>query len=325
MSTAVQPEKILKDLQKLWIDLGKEDSQKGSAGVLRACAMTLIAAVEEEADAQAVGETIANLVHQHPSRVIVMRITADQAPHLDARVFAQCWMPFGRRQQICCEQIEITASEPRVADLPNLVLGLMAPDLPVVLWSRGERLCRDASFQQLFPLTNKIIVDSASFSDPDVALKFIRRVISGGSNVADLAWTRLTHLREIIAQIFERENALAHLHSLQRVAISYEGRTPVDATTMPTWLHYLMAWFRTTLPIPVDPVYRGTAAEYSIAGISIEGPGFRGSVELHDAVADVTVNELTRRIAFPKRSDCDLLREELSVVRVDEIFRRVIA
>ena len=55
MPSAVQPERILKDLAKLWIDLGKEDHQKGSAGVLRACAMTLIAAVEEEGDAQAVG------------------------------------------------------------------------------------------------------------------------------------------------------------------------------------------------------------------------------------------------------------------------------
>ena len=44
---------------------------------------------------------------------------------LAARVFAQCWMPFGHRQQICCEQIEITASD---ASLPDLAAGGAAAD-----------------------------------------------------------------------------------------------------------------------------------------------------------------------------------------------------
>ena len=40
---------------------------------------------------------------------------------MEARVFAQCWMPFGKRQQICCEQIEITASETSLADAASLI------------------------------------------------------------------------------------------------------------------------------------------------------------------------------------------------------------
>src|SRR5438094_770354 len=172
MAAAVQPERILKDLAKLWVDLAKEDSEKGSSGVLRACAMTLIAAVEEEADAASVGETLAELMHQHPSRAIVLRVCAEQESALDARVFAQCWMPFGRRQQICCEQVEITASPSRVDDLPKLVLGLTVPDLPVVLWCRSERLANDASFQQLFPLATKIIVDTERFAHSGGGLSF---------------------------------------------------------------------------------------------------------------------------------------------------------
>src|SRR5436190_23704683 len=113
MPTAIKPEKILKELAKLWVDLAKEETDKNSAGVLRACAMTLIVAVEEREDAQAVGETIAELMHEHPSRAIVLDVRKDGVGtdgvpqdgggQLDARVFAQCWMPFGRRQQICCE------------------------------------------------------------------------------------------------------------------------------------------------------------------------------------------------------------------------------
>ncbi len=320
----IKPEKILKDLQKLWSDLGKEDSRKGSAGVLRACAMTLIATVEGDADAQSVGETIANLMHQHPSRVIVMRVNPDETAGLDARVFAQCWMPFGRRQQICCEEIEITASQSRIADLPKLVLGIMAPDLPVVLWCRSEKLCRDPAFQQLFELTEKIIMDSSGFADPLGALNFIRGFISGGRNVADLAWTRLTHVRATISQIFENENTRARLKTLERVTISYAGPTQFGLETMPTCLYYLQAWFRDALSVAVDLQHTDARPNYEVSGIRLEGPAFVASVELQESMAEVTVNQLSRRVSFPKLGDCDLLREELSIVGVDPIYRRCI-
>src|SRR5947209_4740928 len=126
MTAGVQPEQVLKDLHKLWIDLAKEGKQKGAAGVLRACAMTMIVAAKEQSDVQSAGETIANLIHQHPSRAIVMRVVMNAQDTFDARVSAQCWMPFGQRQQICSEQIEITASHSRLEDLPNFILGLMA-------------------------------------------------------------------------------------------------------------------------------------------------------------------------------------------------------
>src|SRR3981081_1670604 len=104
----VQPEKLLKDLARLWVDLGRQDTEKGSSGVIRACAMTLIAAVDCEDDAKDVTETIGHLMHEHHSRAIVLCIGSGSTP-ISARVFAQCWMPFGGRQQICCEQIEIAA------------------------------------------------------------------------------------------------------------------------------------------------------------------------------------------------------------------------
>jgi Glucose-6-phosphate dehydrogenase subunit len=326
MATAVQPEKILKDLAKLWIDLGKEDSQKGSAGVLRACAMTLIASVEEEADAAAVEETLAELMHQHPSRAIVLRVCPDQESALDARVFAQCWMPFGRRQQICCEQIEITASPSRVDDLPKLMLGLMVPDLPVVLWCRSERLVSDPSFQHLFPLASKIIVDTEHFADPATGLAFVRNLNSEGRVVADLAWTRLTRWREGIAHIFDNQKALQHLSEIATVTISHSA--PDANHPLPSRLTYLSAWFKRTLSSKFELVFKTTQVESDriIQGIELDGPNFSASVELASelgsSAAVVRVDQLTRRIPFPKLTDYDLLREELSILGPDPVFKR---
>ena len=54
---------------------------------------------------------------EHPARAIVIRLRGAGERALSERVYAQCWMPFGQRRQICCEQIEITASDAALADL----------------------------------------------------------------------------------------------------------------------------------------------------------------------------------------------------------------
>src|SRR5207249_10269704 len=67
-------------------DLGKENGDE-STGVLRACAMTLVVVAEADEDAAAVGETLALLMRDHPSRAIVVRVRASEAQELEARVF----------------------------------------------------------------------------------------------------------------------------------------------------------------------------------------------------------------------------------------------
>ena len=129
---AIAPERVLKDLGELWKGLASPEAGVSTeSGVLRACAMTFIVALEPEDDGQAVGQTIAELIHQHPSRAIVLKPGAEATP-LDATVSAQCWMPFGKRQQVCCEQIEITAPPADAVQASRLILGLLAPDLPAV-------------------------------------------------------------------------------------------------------------------------------------------------------------------------------------------------
>jgi len=128
---AVAPEHILRELADLWATLGS---------VLRACTLTLVVLEEASGDAAALGETIAALMPEHPARTIVVRLSGAGERALAERVYAQCWMPFGERRQICCEQIEITASDAALADLPSVVLPLAAPDLPVIVWSRSARL-----------------------------------------------------------------------------------------------------------------------------------------------------------------------------------------
>ena len=138
MST-VAPDRILKDLSTLWVDLAKESEQ--GAGVLRACTMTLLVLAGEEDDPQEIGEIIAGVMPEHPSRAILVRVTAGGERSLEARVFSQCWKPFGERRQICAEQIEITSAEAALGDVPSVVL-------PLIVGAVLERLDKQAGKAQ---------------------------------------------------------------------------------------------------------------------------------------------------------------------------------
>ncbi len=311
--SSVEPEKILKQLEELWIEMGRAEPDKRSA-VLRACSMTFLVALEETDDAQAAGETLAELMHEHPSRAIVLRIDTQPGDTLEAAVLAQCWMPFGRRQQICCERIEIRASAARLEEVPRIVMGVMVPDLPVVLWCRGGELCRDGRFQGLFPLIDKLIVDSAHFADASEGIEFVRS-LRGRVLTADLAWTRLTRWREMVALLFDDPRSRALAAHVERVRIRHRsGQTPAAA-------HYLASWLKRTVPSPVEVSFEEWAGDAGeISGVFFSGAGVEASVVRNGACVDLTMNSIASGVPFPKVSEMDTLRDELSILGRDPVF-----
>src|SRR5579862_7905656 len=175
VSTTIQPERILRELADLWVSLGKESEPGQSSGVLRACAMTLITLVEETEDPTDVWSTMAELMPEHPSRAMVVRFRQSAARELSSRVFSQCWMPFGHRRQICCEQIEISASDSSLSDLAAVLLPLAVADLPVMLWCRSARVFGLPDFSQVARIANKLLLESSGFPDPAAILAEIQR------------------------------------------------------------------------------------------------------------------------------------------------------
>jgi glucose-6-phosphate dehydrogenase assembly protein OpcA len=319
MGAVIQPEKILRELDELWVSLGKQEEAGGSDGVLRACAMTFLVATEDPSDEAEVGETLASLMRAHPSRAIVLRITGGSA--LQARVFAQCWMPFGRRQQICCEQVEINCGQGRLQDMSPVVRSLLAPDLPVVLWCRSRPLLDVAEFEPVLRLSSKVILDSAGVPDVRAQVATIHRERAAGRRIGDLAWTRLTRWRESIAQVFDNPVYLACIDEIDVVHIDYEGEpVPISA-------YYLAGWLRQGLRREPRVEFRrvGEAARARVQTVALRGGGLDVSisvgqdraVELHAGVHEV-------HTVFPTLTDCELLREELSVLGRDAIYDEVV-
>jgi hypothetical protein len=232
MSATVAPEKILKELAALWTQQGKE----GESGVLRACSMTLLVIAEGGDDPAALGETIAALMPQNPARTILIRLCGAGERALSERVYQQCWKPFGQRQQICCEQIEITVSDAALADLPSVLLPLTVADLPVVIWCRSPRLTQMPEFREIARIATRVILDTASAENATDTIWRLGDAVRRGMMLADLAWTRLTRWRETLARVFENKDTLARLAEIQTVNVTYGPGYETAAWYFAAWV-----------------------------------------------------------------------------------------
>jgi glucose-6-phosphate dehydrogenase assembly protein OpcA len=319
----VAPEQILRELADLWVTLGTESG----AGVLRACTLTLVVLAEASDDATALGETIAALMPEHPARTIVVRLSGAGEPALAERVYAQCWMPFGERRQICCEQIEITVSDAALADLPSVVLPLKAPDLPVIVWCRSARLFEMPPFGAIAGMATKVVVDSAEFADPKRALRLLAETAGSGVPLGDLAWTRLTRWREMLARLFENRDYLAKLARISSVRVVYDGAFATSAWYMGAWIVDALedAGASAKVVVGAGSGARSRAVPAASLNVELAGGGFRVALERQKDRLVVAVDDAKSCTNLPQPSDSLMMREELGIVRRDAVFERALA
>jgi glucose-6-phosphate dehydrogenase assembly protein OpcA len=322
---AVKPDNILHELSELWTSLARDKAQDKSAqekaepdhepgehmgtGVLRACSMTLMVFVDEEADSMTLSETLVRIMRAHPSRAIVVRLR-EEAGTLQSRVFAQCWLPFGQHQQICCEQVELSVSLDRLEDIPSIVAPLAAPDVPRVVWFRSSRIASAPDLGEILALGDKMIVDSARAGAP--AFADLRVLANAGYIVGDLAWTRLTKLRQLIAQLLDQRD----LKSIREVSIEFStGEAGPE-------VRYIQAWLRTAMVSAAVNLRRvDPAGAPKRQTIRIE-PDIRVRVE--ENCAEYEAGSLRQRGNLPATSESDLLSEELNIMTHDRTYERAL-
>ncbi len=316
-----QPEQILKGLGKLWTQLGEEEKGHGKPTVLRACAMTLIVATDEADGGYVASQTISELVKNHPSRGIVLVVKEDADHDLEARVLAQCWKPFGKAQQICCEEIEITAKPSSWPHVGPTLVGLVAADLPVIFWCRhnaalrrSARAAQKEGLAAIVNLSHKVIFDSRDMPTHD-AIELIEGWQRQHRIVADLDWTRLTAWREPISHLFSNEARTHKYSAFHTVEIEHTDDKPSLAT------FYMAAW----LSGPNN-------AKVSYREVKGYGPGLHRVVlksdqetidfgrSSTDCAILTSTNGRSARYNFGEPSLTALLTEELSITGADAAF-----
>jgi len=240
------------ELSELWRAAAEDPGSEHP--VMRASVLTLLAFVESEEAGRETFNLISHVIAQNPCRAILMVAEPREKPEgLSAWISAQCHLPPSGARQVCCEQVYVRARGEAVKGLDNVVLPLIIPDLPVYFWWRAARFAPPEFLDQVLRMTNRVLVDSGRFEEPEVDLAALARQVERSRNAegmafSDLNWARLTPCRELIAQGFDSAEACSCLQDLSEVSLEWqqgagaEDSRTAQALLLTAWLGSRLGW-----------------------------------------------------------------------------------
>jgi glucose-6-phosphate dehydrogenase assembly protein OpcA len=266
-----------KELSELWRSAAEDPETEHP--VMRACVLTLLVYVESERAGHETLQLISHVISQNPCRAIIMIAEEREQPEgLTSWISAQCHLPASGARQVCCEQICIQARGEAVKGLDNVVVPLAIPELPVFLWWRAGRFDPPAFLDPILRITNRVLVDSAGFEEPEAGLATLARQVerfTGPEELAlsDLNWARLTPCRELIAQCFDSAETSSYLQDLAEVRLEWEQGQEADddrwaqALLLTAWLATRLGW-QPAAPMPPG-AHRSQTLEFQKDGKKI--------------------------------------------------------
>ena len=273
-------------------------TERRAAGALASgLALTLVVIVAEEhaEEAQRAATTAAAA---HPCRLlVVVRRRVDADDRLDAEV--QVGGRLGANEAVVMRMYGRLTLHAE-----SVVLPLLASDAPVVTWWHGEapdKLAYDA----LGVLAGRRVTDAADDPDPMAALK--RRAKDYAPGDTDLAWTRTTPWRALLASAFD---------DMCDVATSAEVRSQPGNPSAAL----VAGWLTARLGIRVRQVESGgpgiTAVEVKFGGrdrLRIDRPDGYLATLSRPGITD-------RQLPLKRRDLGDLLAEELRRLDADQPY-----
>ncbi|KAA5831965.1 glucose-6-phosphate dehydrogenase assembly protein OpcA [Saccharopolyspora hirsuta] len=266
--------------------------------------LTLVVVTGDGTEVEKAIQAANDASREHPCRVIVVASGARQAaPRLDAQI--RIGGDAG-----ASEVIVLRLYGPLADEGAGSVVPLLLPDAPVVAWWPTDAPDNPAK-DPIGALSHRRITDAANEADPIAALQ--KRVRSYTDGDTDLAWTRLTSWRAMLASAMD-------LPPHERVtAATVTGAADSPSTDL------LAAWLASYLEIPVRRVEHPRGP--GIVSAVLERPS--GNVEI--VRPDGKVGTLTqpgqpdRRVSLHRREVRDCLTEELRRLDPDEIYEATLS
>lgn len=272
------------------------ETRRSAASPMMGMVMTLVIVVDEDNATEAMRCARA-ASHEHPARVLGVIIGDGRGR---ARVAAEVGIGEGWTGETAL--IRLTGE---VTKHPaSVVLPLLLPDSPVVVWWPNDHPA-DPSTDPLGMLAQRRITDAAAVtSGKSTALKRICANYAPGTS--DLAWTRLTLWRAMLAA------ALDHQHlKVKSASVTAEKISP-SADLMVEWLKWRLK----------VPVTRETSDGPGITDVVLQTQD--GPIEIRRGDGKLATfsspDRPDRPLALRRRELSELLAEELRRLDEDDIF-----
>jgi glucose-6-phosphate dehydrogenase assembly protein OpcA len=292
------------------VDLTDTNASKIASALVRArraagspamgMVLTLIVVTDDENCDEAM-RAAAAVTTEHPARILgVLRQSARGRPRLDAEV------KIGNNT--AGEAVLLRMSGELIRHAESVVLPLLLPDSPVVVWWPNDAP-DDVAHDPLGNLGQRRITDSANTTrSTRTALRTQAKHYAPGNT--DLAWTRLTPWRALLAAALDQ-----HPVTVTEAEVDGERGSP-SADLM-------AAWLQSRLRVQVNQ--RSTS-----------GPGLT-KVRLLTRHGDIAISrpsghiatftipgEADRPVALKRREIAELIAEELRRLDEDDVFAQTI-
>lgn len=232
---------------------------------------------------------------EHPARILLIVTASGRVASLDAEVRIGEGTPG--------EVVVIRMRGPLASHPASVVRPLLLPDSPVVIWWPGRAPANIAA-DELAGLAGRRVTDAAAAKRPLVELKTRAATYEPGDT--DLAWTRLTRWRALLAASLDQYPA--------RV-----GGVIVEAERSNPSADLLAAWLESRLRVKV-------------ARKVTTGPGIT-AVRLSTAAGDIAITrsdgllasyavpgQPERLVALKRRETTELITEELRRMDADDVY-----
>jgi len=220
-------EVVERELAALWKRMSDEVGPADDFAVLRARVANLLVYVADESTLLEVDGIVAELTAIHPSRVLLMLGEKEKADHdieMSLEAFSQTEKRTGAKR-LCCEEVTLKASGSFVNELPSAALPLVIPDLTTFIWWRTGLADSDKVFDVLLRASDRLVVDSAEFADPQSELLALTRLFDNKGyahvGISDLNWARLTSWRALLAGFYDVPAYQPLLDNVDTLRIDY--------------------------------------------------------------------------------------------------------
>jgi glucose-6-phosphate dehydrogenase assembly protein OpcA len=293
----------------LWDTTGTEvvkalgEARRTAGAMVSGLALTLVVVADEKKVAEAEIAAV-RAAAAHPCRVlIVVRRQIDAAqPRLDAEVSVGGRLGPG-------EAVVMRMYGRLALHAESVVLPLLAPDVPVLTWWHGEAP-RKIAHDPLGVFADRRVTDAAQAADPIAALRTRANDFAPGDT--DLAWTRTTPWRSVLAGAYDNVRA-----------DTVYARIGAEAGNPSAWL--MCGWIKRRLGVEPELVSTSGPGITEVylkldddSELSITRPDGHSAVLHRSGVQD-------RRLPLHRRDVGDQLAEELRRLDPDQPYAGALA
>jgi glucose-6-phosphate dehydrogenase assembly protein OpcA len=277
--------------------------QLRSGGAVALGRVLTLVLVTDEFGADAAISIANDASREHPCRVLaIVRGNKRGTARLDAQIRVG-------GDAGASEVLVLRLYGPLTAHGESLIIPLLLPDAPIVVWWPG--IPPDAPAEdRIGRMATRRITDAAQSKSPVRAL--LQLAAGNAPGDTDLSWSRITRWRALLAAALDQPP----YEPVTRATVT--GASDSPSTEL------LAAWLALTLGCPVSR--RKTAPGTGMVGVTLVRPSGKVSLDRPDGnVATLAQpGQPVRRIAMPRRSDVECITEELRRLDPDELFTDVL-